>query len=118
MNWSVLIYVLSLMLQVAGAIWVMLFFSSSTVSKLTDIMFLDNDCDGGHADNQKAIEEERNKIIREIKNNRFAIFLIVLGYAISVFGKQPDSMCVKGVVAMILLIEYLVCKKIKQKDKI
>lgn len=128
MNYFQLIYLLSLSLQVSGALILIVFCWGNTERRVLNTIFSANA--NVHREDDDTVIISREKLIRAHKNvllNRTAFILIAIGYLLSLFGTNEAVGTWTGLmivlVASVILVGigavtvYLIAKVCYRKDK-
>ena len=127
MNYFQLIYLLSLSLQVSGALILIVFCWGNTERRVLNTIFSANA--NVHREDDDTVIISREKLIRAHKNvllNRTAFILIAIGYLLSLFGTNEAVGAWTGLmivlVASVILVGigavtvYLIAKVCYRKD--
>lgn len=107
MNYSQVLYLLSLSLQVSGALILILFCWGNTERRVLNTIFSANA--NVHREDDDTVIISREKLVRAHENvllNRTAFILIAIGYLISLFGSN------EGICAWVGLITVLIASAI------
>lgn len=129
MNYFQLIYLLSLSLQVSGALILIVFCWGNTERRVLNTIFSANA--NVHREDDDTVIISREKLIRAHKNvllNRTAFILIAIGYLLSLFGTNEGVCPWVGLVIVLMLsvilvaigvlIVNVIAKVCNRKDKV
>lgn len=109
MNYEQLIYLLSLALQVSGALILIIFCWGNTEHRVLNTLYPANSSVHREDDDTVIISKEKlRKAHGEVLLNRNAFVFIGLGYLISLFGKSDGVKPLMGLVIVILASAVLV----------
>jgi hypothetical protein len=112
---SVIVYVISIGLQVTGAACIAIYWLLVSTSKLDEIVRDNHTFDGGRvgdSDKQKdELAREKIRMYKEKYQNSLSFAAIVCGYLMGVFGKAPESIREKwsciGLVILFTLVALM-----------
>lgn len=129
MNCMQMIYLISIALQVSGALILILFCWGNTEHRILNTVFPANA--NIHREDNNTVIISRDKLIKAHKNvllNRTAFILIGLGYLLSIFGVNEGICAWKGlvivVVASVVIVAigvfaiHTIAKTCNRKDRI
>jgi hypothetical protein len=109
MNYSQVFYLLSLSLQVSGALILIIFCWGNTERRVLNTIYSANA--NVHREDDDTVIISREKLVRAYENvlqNRTAFILIAIGYLISLFGSNEGICAWVGLVIVLIVSAILV----------
>lgn len=114
MKIDVVMYILSLAFQIAGAVLLIIKFWGNTYNRIIEAHYPGAGVANNDGDDNATLEVDRvRKCVQEIYANRAAFIYIAIGYAISIFGdKQGVCNCTLLIFVITVTIFLIIVERV------